>query len=349
QSLEDASGLNTLIFGKTGTITRGETGVTDFYNASDMPEDELLSIIASAETPSEHPLARAMIEYATKRNATIKTVTDFEAVSGEGITADLNGTRIIIGNERMLRNRDIDTTSVNNKVSEMKKGGKTPVYVATDGRVVSVFALQDVPREKAGDAIAAIKSFGIEPVMLTGDNEATAREIAKQVGIQRFKAGLKPEEKVAELSREKDKGKKVGMVGDGINDAPALAAADVSFAIGTGADVAIETSQVTLVKGDIKKAAEAVALSRQTMRIIKQNLFWAFSYNIVAIPLAATGFLNPMIAAGLMAFSSVLVVFNSLRLRGYQPSFGTTPGASTKSPLKCCNLNKSDVNVFGRR
>ncbi|MEE9200258.1 MAG: heavy metal translocating P-type ATPase [Candidatus Brocadiales bacterium] len=338
QSLETASRLNTLIFGKTGTITRGKTGVTDFYNTSDMPEDKLLSIVASVERASEHPFAQAIVEFATARKATTQTVTDFEAISGEGITAVLDGHKVVIGNERMLRDKGVDTTtSHDDKVTEMKGRGKTLVYAAFDGRVVSVFALQDVPREKAADAIEAIKGFGIEPVMLTGDHEDTAREIADQVGIKRFKAELKPEEKVAELQREKADGKKVGMVGDGINDAPVLAAADVSFAIGTGTDVAIETSQVTLVKGDIKKAAEAVALSRQTMKIIKQNLFWAFSYNIVAIPLAAMGMLNPMIAAGCMAFSSVLVVFNSLRLRRYKPTSRQPSGHLKSVPLNAVN------------
>ncbi|MFQ5862286.1 MAG: heavy metal translocating P-type ATPase [Candidatus Brocadiales bacterium] len=349
QSLEEASRLGTLIFDKTGTITRGQPSVTNFYNTSGMPEDELLSIIASAERPSEHPFARAIVEFALTKNAEIKAVTDFKAVSGEGITARLDGLKVIIGSERMIRDKGVDTTTFQDKVTEMKGGSKTLIYVVTNGRVVSLLALQDVPRDKARGAIEEIKALGIEPIMLTGDNVDTARDIAKQVGIQRFKADMRPEEKVAELRQEKDRGKKVGMVGDGINDAPVLAAADVSFAIGTGTDVAIETSQITLVKGDVKKAAEAVALSRQTMKIIKQNLFWAFSYNIVAIPVAALGLLNPMIAAGSMAFSSVLVVFNSLRLRRYKPTSRTARRASKKRSLKCCELNKSSTNVFARR
>ncbi|MFQ5956823.1 MAG: heavy metal translocating P-type ATPase, partial [Candidatus Brocadiales bacterium] len=349
QSLEEASRLDTLIFDKTGTITRGQPSVTDFYNASDMPEDELLSIIASAERPSEHPFARAVVEYAMSREAAIKKVTGFKAISGCGVTATLDSLKVIIGSERMLTDKGIDTTAFRNKVTEMKRGGKTLIYAVVNGRVVSLLALQDIPRDKAKGAVEEIKALEIEPIMLTGDHEDTAREIANQVGIQRFKADMRPAEKVAELRREKDKRKKVGMVGDGINDAPVLAAADVSFAIGTGTDIAIETSQVTLVKGDVKKAAEAVALSRQTMRIIKQNLFWAFSYNIVAIPIAALGLLNPMIAAGSMAFSSVLVVFNSLRLKGYLPAFEKVRRAPAKRPLKCCELNKSSTNVFARR
>ncbi|OHB92534.1 MAG: copper-translocating P-type ATPase [Planctomycetes bacterium RIFCSPHIGHO2_12_FULL_51_37] len=349
QSLEDASRLDILIFDKTGTITRGQPSITDFYNISDMPEDEVLSIIASVERPSEHPFARPIVEYAVARNASIRAVTDFEAISGEGITASLNGLNVIIGGERMLRDKGIDMAAFNSKVTGMKKAGKSLVFAAVNGRIVSVFALQDIPKEKAGKAIEEIKALGIEPLMLTGDNEDTAREIAAKVGIQRFKAYMRPADKVAELRQEKDKGKRVGMVGDGINDAPVLAAADVSFAIGTGTDIAIETSQITLVKGDIKKAAEAVALSRRTMKIIKQNLFWAFSYNIVAIPLAAMGLMNPMIAAGCMAFSSVLVVFNSLRLKGYQPAFETADNASTRRSLKCCDQNKSNTNIYARR
>ncbi len=349
ESLEEASKLNTLLFDKTGTITRGEPSVTDFYNTSDMPEDELLSIVASAERPSEHPFARAIVGYATARKALVKTVTGFEAISGEGITASLDGLNVIIGSEQMLRDKGIDTTTFHKEATEIKGGGKTLVYAAMNGSIISIVALQDTPRDKAKSAIEEIKALSIEPVMLTGDHEDTAREIARQVGIQRFKAGLKPADKVAELHREKDEGKKVGMVGDGINDAPVLAAADVSFAIGTGTDVAIETSQITLVKGDIKKAAEAVALSRQTMKIIKQNLFWAFSYNIVAIPVAALGLLNPIIAAACMAFSSILVVLNSLRLRRYKPRSGTGRRASKKRSLKCCELNKSETNIYARR
>lgn len=349
QSLEDASRLDTLIFDKTGTITRGQPGVTDFHNTSDMGEEEALSVIASAERPSEHPFARAIVEYAMARKAPIKAVTDFEAVSGEGITASLDGLNVIIGSERMLRDKGIETAVLNSRITEMKKEGKSLVFAAVGGSVISIFALQDTPKEKAGKAIEEIKALGIDPIMLTGDHEGTARAVANKVGIQRFKAEMRPADKVAELQKEKDKGKRVGMVGDGINDAPVLAAADVSFAIGTGTDIAIETSQITLVKGDIKKAAEAVALSRRTMKIIKQNLFWAFSYNIVAIPLAAMGLLNPMIAAGCMAFSSVLVVFNSLRLKGYQPAFETASHAPTRHSLKCCDLNKPDTNIYARR
>lgn len=349
QSLEEASRLDTLIFGKTGTITRGQPSVTDLYNASDMPEEGLLSVIASTERPSEHPFARAIIEYASLRNTEIKSVTGFKAVGGEGITADLDGHEVVIGSEKTLQDKGVDTSTIHKKTAEINGVGKTFVYVAMNGRAIAIVALQDVPRDNAKDAIAGIKSLSIEAMMLTGDHEDTAREIAGQVGIERYRADMKPADKVDELQQEKAKGKKVGMVGDGINDAPVLAAADVSFAIGTGTDVAIETSQFTLVKGDLKKAAEAVALSRQAMKIIKQNLFWAFSYNIVAIPLASLGLLSPMIAAGCMAFSSVLVVFNSLRLRGYQPTFEKTSHVPSGRSLKCCDLNKSEMNVFGRR
>lgn len=349
QCLEEASRLDTLIFDKTGTITRGQPGVIDFYNVSDMPEDELLSIVASAERPSEHPFARAIVEYAMEKRAEIRPVKDFRAVRGEGVVASLDGLNVIVGSERMLRDEGINTVAFQDKVAEMKGGGKTLIYAAADGRVISLFALQDAPREKAKGAVEGIKALGIEPIMLTGDHEDTAREIADQVGIRRFKAGLRPEEKVDELRLEKARGKRVGMVGDGINDAPVLAAADVSFAIGTGTDIAIEASQITLVKGDIKKAAEAVSLSRQTMKIIKQNLFWAFSYNIVAIPVAALGLLNPVIAAGCMAFSSILVVFNSLRLRRFKPTFKKVRRAPAKRSMKCCELNKSNTNVFARR
>lgn len=319
QSLEQACKIETLFFDKTGTITKGEPTITDFYNVSQLPDEEILSLIASCERPSEHPFARAILGYAAQKQIPLREVEDFESITGEGIKATCNGQRFTIGGERMLIENNIDTAPLLNKAKEIKKEAKAVVYAAMDGKAVSLLALQDIPRERAKQAVEEIRSLEIEPVMLTGDHEETAEAIARDVGIKRFMAQLNPEEKVAQLRYERGRGKRVGMVGDGINDAPALAAADVSFAIGTGTDIAMEASQITLVKGDIKKVAEAIALSRRTMSIIKQNLFWAFSYNIVAIPLAALSLLSPMIAAGFMAFSSILVVSNSLRLKRYYP------------------------------
>jgi Cu+-exporting ATPase len=319
QSLEEASRINTLFFDKTGTITQGRPTVTQFYNATEIADKEILSAVASCERPSEHPFARAIVEYARQREAPPHAVTDFQVYSGQGVKARCNGQWLTVGSERMLKEMGLDLSPLESKAEEFKRGGRALVYVATDGKAVSLFSLADTLKGTSIQAVDSIKAMGIEPVLLTGDHYESAKEVAEKAGIRRFKASLKPQEKVEELKEEQKKGRKVGMVGDGINDAPALMTADVSFAMGTGTDVALEAAQVTLMKGDIKKVAEAVALSRQVMKTIKQNLFWAFSYNIIAIPMAALGHLSPMMAAGFMAFSSLLVVFNSLRLRGFEP------------------------------
>ncbi|MDI6761088.1 MAG: heavy metal translocating P-type ATPase [Candidatus Brocadiaceae bacterium] len=321
QSLEEASRIDVLFFDKTGTITQGRPTVTQFYNATQIPDGEFLSQVASCERPSEHPFARAIVEYAEQKGVPLQTAADFRAYSGQGVKARCNGHLLTIGGQRMLWEQGIDLAPLEAKARELKGGGRVLVYVATDGKASALFALADGIKDTSLQAIDRIKAMGIEPSLLTGDHYESAQEVARQVGIERFKAELKPAEKVEEIKGEQLRGRKVGMVGDGINDAPALMTADVSFAMGTGTDVALESSQVTLMKGDIKKVAEAVALSRQVMRTIRQNLFWAFSYNIVAIPMAALGHLSPMMAAGFMAFSSLLVVFNSLRLRGYEPRY----------------------------
>ncbi|HHT9139845.1 MAG TPA: heavy metal translocating P-type ATPase, partial [Candidatus Tripitaka californicus] len=321
QSLEEASRIDVLFFDKTGTITQGRPTVTQFYNATQRPDGELLSQVASCERPSEHPFARAIVEYAAQKGVPLQTAADFRAYSGQGVKARCNGHLLTIGGQRMLWEQGIDLTPLEAKARELKGGGRVLVYVATDGKASALFALADSIKDTSLQAIDRIKAMGIEPSLLTGDHYEIAQEVARQVGIERFKAELKPAEKVEEIKGEQLRGRKVGMVGDGINDAPALMTADVGFAMGTGTDVALESSQITLMKGDIRKAAEAVALSRQVMRTIRQNLFWAFSYNIVAIPMAALGHLSPMMAAGFMAFSSLLVVFNSLRLKGYEPGY----------------------------
>lgn len=346
QSLEEASKIDTVFFDKTGTITQGRPTVTQFYNATDISDTELLSSVASCESPSEHPFAKAIVEYARQKDIAPQTVADFQSYSGLGIKARYNGQLLTVGSERMLKEQGIDLTPLEPKAREFKRGGNALVYVATDRKATALFSLADTIKDTSIQAIDGIKTMGIEPILLTGDHYESAKEVAQKAGIKEFKAGLKPQEKVEEIKKEQKKGKKVGMVGDGINDAPALMTADVSFAMGTGTDVALEASQITLMKGDIKKVTEALVLSRQTMKTIKQNLFWAFSYNIVAIPMAALGHLSPMMAAGFMAFSSVLVVFNSLRLRNYQPTFETAHHVYTSRPLKCCELNKPNTKLW---
>jgi len=315
ESLELASRLTTIVFDKTGTITEGKPEVTDFIAVSRFSEDRILALAAAAESGSEHFLAKTIVAYAHERQVESLRVEEFASMPGHGVHGLIDGCQVMLGNRRWLEEAGIDLGALTTQETTLSEQGKTPVYLGVDGCAAALFGIADKPRENAGQAIERLRKLGIEPLMVTGDTEQTARYIARQVGIEKVIAHAKPERKLEIVRELQSQGARVGMIGDGVNDAPAIAAADVSFAIGTGTDVAIETADLILVSGDIGKVAEAMELSGDTLRVIKQNLFWALGYNTVAIPLAALGKLNPMIASATMAFSSISVVLNSLRLQ----------------------------------
>jgi Cu+-exporting ATPase len=277
----------------------------------------LLHIMGSCEQHSEHPIGKAIVNYVRDNDIDISEVKEFKTVTGMGIWASHNWSTVLIGSERLMEENNIEVSGLKQRAEEIKSEGKTVAFMAIDNEIKAVIGIGDMVRDTSENAIQRIKDMDVEIIMLTGDNEIVAEAIGKKMNIDTVHANLKPSDKSNEIKRLQQNGKVVGMIGDGINDAPALATADVSFAIGTATEIAMEAANITLVKGDITKAWEALRLSRQTMKIIKQNLFWAFGYNVIAIPFAALGYLNPMIAAGAMAFSSVSVVTNSLRLRRF--------------------------------
>ncbi len=326
-SLELAYKIKTLVLDKTGTITEGKPKVTDLFNINDEKETaetdnknglDILHIIGSCEQHSEHPIGMAITHYVKDQGIDLEEVKDFKAIAGMGVSAIYNGSTVLIGSDKLMTENNIDVSGLKQKAMEIKDEGKTIAFLAVDNKAETVIGIGDVVRDTSKDAIQEINDMGVEVVMLTGDNEVVAETIGKEMDIMTVKSNLKPADKCDEIKEIQQSGKIVGMIGDGINDAPALATADVSFAIGTATEIAMEAANITLVKGDISRACEALKLSRQTMNIIKQNLFWAFGYNVLALPVAALGFLNPMIAAGAMAFSSVSVVTNSLRLRRFK-------------------------------
>jgi Cu+-exporting ATPase len=315
EALETAATLDTLVFDKTGTITAGHPVVTDFLPAAEANEEQLLALVAGTEQHSEHFLARAIGAYTQARAVSPAPTFDFAATPGHGVQASSDHSTVRIGNAFFLEAAGIDCYAQQAQADALAEQGKTPVFVALDDHCVALFAIADAPREGAREAIALLHKLGLKTIMCTGDIEAAARHVAHEVGIDEVIAQATPADKLALVERLKQEGRKVGMIGDGINDAPALAAAAVGFAIGGGADIAVEAADVTLVGGDIARVAGGIDLSRRTMAIVRQNLFWALGYNVVAIPFAAAGRLNPMIAAAAMALSSVSVVTNSLRLQ----------------------------------
>jgi Cu+-exporting ATPase len=314
-SLELAAHLDTMIVDKTGTLTEGRPMVTDWINISSIEDKRLLTLAAGAELDSEHFLARAVVEYARQQGVEPVVPSDFKAEPGRGIAADVAGYRILLGNAAWLVQQGVSCEVLAEPAAALATEGKSPVYLAIDGQAGALFAIADRPKSRARTGVAALLEQGIEVVMLTGDNRKTAEYIADELGITQVVAEASPVEKLDTIERLQAEGKRVGMVGDGVNDAPALAAADVGFAVGTGTDVAIEAADVTLVSSDFTRVAEAVALSRNTMKVVKQNLFWALAYNSIAIPVAVSGRLTPMVASAAMAMSSVSVVTNSLRLQ----------------------------------
>lgn len=315
ESLQTLIDVDTIIFDKTGTITRGEPSVTDIVDVAAMGEQRILQLAASGETGSEHPLGQAIVRAARERGLELLPAAEFEAIPGKGIRAVIDGTVVLLGNRRLMEEAGVDVSKAENSLNELESQGKTAMLLAAGGELAAVIAVADTVKEDSQKAIAELNKAGINTVMLTGDNERTAKTIAAQVGIKRILAQVLPDQKEAEVRRLQAEGLTVAMVGDGINDAPALAQANVGIAIGTGTDIAIEAADITLIRGDLSSVVTALSLSRNTFKIIRQNLFWAFGYNVLAIPIAASGRLSPAIAALAMAMSSVSVLLNSLRLR----------------------------------
>jgi len=314
ESLETAAKLNVIVFDKTGTITEGKPKVINLLKFSRLSEEKIIMLAASAEHNSEHFLGKAIVEYAKEQNVALTETQHFYSETGRGIAAEIDNKKLLIGNKAWLVEQAVDIDELLQAASDFSGQGKTPVFMAINGKAAAIFGIADKPRPQASQAIQHLKKLGVHTLMVTGDTEKTAHYIAAKVGLETVVANATPEQKLAIIRDFQSQGKKVGMIGDGINDAPALAAADVGFAIGSGTDIAIESADLTLVNGDIAKVTEAIQLSTDTIRIIKQNLFWAFAYNVVAIPVASMGKLNPMIASAAMALSSVSVIVNSLRL-----------------------------------
>lgn len=328
ESLEIAHTINTVVLDKTGTITEGKPKVTDILLFDKLDEKELLTIAASVEKQSEHPLADAIVEKAVQDNITLVEINNFEAISGQGVIGEFDNKKIIAGNLKMMQNYNIDISKHTQTSNELAEKGKTPLYFAIDNKLVGIIAVADVIKQTSKQAIDEFKNMGIDVVMLTGDNKKTAEAIRQQLGITKVIAEVMPQDKEKEIRNIQSESKKVAMIGDGINDAPALARADVGIAIGAGTDVAIESADIVLIKSDLLDAVTAVQLSKSVIKNIKENLFWAFFYNSIGIPLAAGVFypilnwkLNPMFAAAAMSLSSVCVVTNALRLKSFKPKY----------------------------
>lgn len=317
EHLERAHKMDAIVFDKTGTITKGEPEVTDIITFG-TERDEVLRIAASIERTSEHPLGQSIVIKGQEELITLSEPEKFMAVPGKGLKATFEGKEVFIGNRRLMKDNSISIDLAEEELLRLEEEGKTAMILGIDGVLYGIIAVADQIKETSKQAINDLKQMGLDIYMMTGDNERTARAIALQVGIDNILAEVLPENKAEEVEKIKTQGKHVGMVGDGINDAPALAAADVGFAIGTGTDVAMEAADITLMRGDLSGVVTAIKLSHATMKTIRQNLFWAFFYNTIGIPFAAFGFLNPMVAGAAMAFSSVSVVSNSLRLKRFK-------------------------------
>ncbi len=326
EALEMAAKLGTVVLDKTGTLTKGEPSVTDIVTANGFHQKDVLHYAASAEKGSEHPLGEAIVKRTDEEGLEIAATASFNAIPGHGIEAEIAGTDLLLGNLKLMRDRGISLDGLEKEVERLADEGKTPMFVAIDGRAAGIIAVADTLKPNSQEAVKALHGLGLKVAMITGDNKRTAQAIARQVGIDRFLAEVLPQDKAEEIKRLQAGGKIVAMVGDGINDAPALAQADVGIAIGTGTDVAMESSDITLISGDLRGIVTSIALSKRTMRTMKQNFFWAFIYNTILIPVAAGilypigGILmSPILAGAAMAFSSVSVVSNSLRLRRFRP------------------------------
>jgi Cu+-exporting ATPase len=316
EALERAGKIRTLVVDKTGTLTLGRPTVTDIIPAGPSGEQSLLRLAATLEQGSEHPLAKAVLFHAAAAGITPATVTRFTALSGKGVSGEIDGMAFFLGSPALAAERGLSIDPAT--VAGLQHQGKTVIALADEKSVLGYLAIADALRATSAGAVRKLKEMGVEVIMLTGDNAATAAAIAAQAGIDRYLAEVLPQDKAAEIDKLKAQDLVVGMAGDGINDAPALVAADVGFAVGSGADVAIEAADVTLMRNDLASVADAIDLSRVTLRKIRQNLFFAFIYNVLGIPLAALGMLNPVIAGAAMAMSSVSVVSNSLLLKRWK-------------------------------
>jgi len=342
EALERSHKISTVLLDKTGTLTRGEPKVTDIISVPSSSQEEILQLAASAEHGSEHPLGEAIIKAASEKKLKLSPASDFNAVPGHGIEALVEGKKLLLGNLKLIKDKGLSLNGLEKEANRLWEKGKTVMFIALDSQVVGIIAVADTIKPNAKEVLEEMHKMGIETVMLTGDNQRTAEAIAQEVGVDRVLAEVLPEHKSQEVKKLQGEGKIVAMVGDGINDAPALAQADIGIAIGTGTDVAMETGDITLISGDLTGIVTAISLSKRTMRTIKQNLFWAFAYNTALIPVAAGvlylvfgqsgvpsglhfilgdyGFLNPILAAAAMAASSLTVVSNSLRLRRFKPT-----------------------------
>jgi Cu+-exporting ATPase len=342
QTLEQVHKINAVLLDKTGTLTQGKPAVTDVIAVEGYSKEEILRLAASAEKNSEHSLAEAIVKEAAEKNLSLSPTSEFNAIPGFGIEAVVDGKKLLLGNLKLIQERKISMTTLEIQANELWFAGKTVMFIGVDGQAAGMIALADTIKPDAVNVVRQLHKMGIEVAMVTGDNQRTAEAIAKQAGIDRVFADVLPEHKADEVKKLQGEGKVVAMVGDGINDAPALAQADVGIAIGTGTDVAMETGDITLIRGELNGIVTAISLSKRTMRTIRQNLFWAFAYNVILIPIAAgvlyfafrnstvpsgmkfilgdRGFLNPIMAAAAMALSSITVVTNSLRLRTFKPA-----------------------------
>ena len=359
EALETAHSVNVVVMDKTGTITQGKPVITDLKCHSGVTEDQLLQIAASLEKLSEHPLARAIVAEAEKRGTQLLPVEQFEQIPGQGIKGSIKELACLAGNQKLLNAEGIHDEALEQLQDQMADQGKTPLFFAAAGKLIGMVTVADVVKPTSKQAIADLQTMGIEVVMLTGDHKKTAEAIRKQVGVDRVVAEVLPQDKEREVRALQASGKKVAMVGDGINDAPALARADVGIAIGAGTDVAMESADIVLMRNDLLDVAGAIELSKATIRNIKENLFWAFFYNIIGIPIAAgcwyTAFnlkMNPMVAALAMSFSSVFVVSNALRLRFFKPKHGsavsdntaeTTASVTTESPVQKISVKQTTI------
>ncbi|WP_315116287.1 heavy metal translocating P-type ATPase [uncultured Clostridium sp.] len=326
-ALETAHKLKTVVFDKTGTITEGKPKVTDIVTINEFDKDYLLQIAASGEKGSEHPLGEAIVKSAEEKGVEFKKVEAFTAIPGHGIKVEIEGKKILLGNKKLMVENNISLDNMEDRSNKLAEEGKTPMYVSVDNKLAGIIAVADTVKESSKKAIEKLHSMGLEVAMITGDNKRTAEAIGRQVGIDRVLAEVLPEDKANEVKKLQGEGKKVGMVGDGVNDAPALAQADIGIAIGSGTDVAIESADIVLMRSDLMDVPTAIQLSKKTITTIKENLFWAFAYNTIGIPVAMgilplfgiDVLLNPMIAGAAMSFSSVTVLLNALRLKTFKP------------------------------